>query len=134
MEHGDFKIDFDGRWFHNGEEIRREALVRLFAERALRRDEAGNYWLSTPHERYPVAVEDVPFLIVDAKETPEGLLFTTNTGETALLPKGEKPEMRTNTRAGIPLPYVHIRDGLYARLSRAVYHELADRYGETLFS
>lgn len=135
MQDADFRIDFDGQWFHNNEPIQREALVKLFAQRALTVDESGNYWLSTPHERYPVIVEDVPFLIIDAREDGNGgLVFTTNIGETALLPPGGKPEMRHNARAAMKLPYIHIRDGLHARLSRAVYHDLAAKYGETLFS
>lgn len=118
-----FKIDFSGRWFHGGAEIKREALVKLFADRALKIDEEGHYWLSTPYEKYPVEVEDVPFVIVDYREDKDGFIFTTNIGDTM----SGRIEMRHNTQEGMDLPYVHIRNGLYARLSRAVYYEMADK-------
>lgn len=115
-----FKIDFNGHWFHGGQEIKREALVKLFAERALKIDESGHYWLSTPYEKYPVEVEDVPFIIVDYRKDGDDFIFTTNIGDTI----NAKIEMRHNPREGMELPYIHIRDGLYARLSRAVYYEI----------
>ena len=61
----DFKIARDGTWFHNNAPIQREALARLFSDRALKIDEHGQYWLATPFEQYPVEVEDVPYVIVD---------------------------------------------------------------------
>ena len=40
-------IKADGRWFHDGGEIRRPAMIRAFAG-LLRRDEQGQHWLVTP--------------------------------------------------------------------------------------
>ena len=130
----DFFIDFNGNWFHNGAPIERAALVKLFAERALKVDEAGDYWLSTPFEKYPVAVEDVPFLIVSIQEDSAGFAAVTNLGETITLP-AEKPfEMRFNAKENMELPYAHVRNGLYARLSRAAYYDVIERFGTALFS
>ena len=50
----DFKITRDGTWYHDGAPIKREALAKLFAGRALKVDGDGNYWLQTPFEKYPV--------------------------------------------------------------------------------
>lgn len=130
----DFSIDFNGNWFHNGAPIQRAALVKLFAERALKVDEAGKYWLSTPFEKYPVDVDDVPFLIVALQEDSAGFAAVTNLGEHITLP-AEKPfEMRFNTKEGMELPYAHVRNGLYARLSRAAYYDVVERWGEKLFN
>ncbi|MFN5779379.1 MAG: DUF1285 domain-containing protein, partial [Novosphingobium sp.] len=40
-------IRADGRWFHDGGEIRRPAMIRAFAG-LLRREGDGRYWLVTP--------------------------------------------------------------------------------------
>ena len=42
----DIRIATDGRWFHEGDEIRRIELVKLFAS-VLMQDKTGEYWLVT---------------------------------------------------------------------------------------
>ena len=59
------RIGADGRWFHQGSEIRRPEMVRLFAT-ILRRDGAQHY-LVTPVERLSIEVDDAPFLAVDVE-------------------------------------------------------------------
>jgi len=122
-EKPDFRIARDGTWFHDGAPIKREALAKLFSDRALKMDEDGNYWLQTPFEKYPVEVEDVPFVIVDYKEEDSVLKFRTNMQE-----KTNKPiEMRDE------VPYVEVREGLYARISRSVYYNLIEEFGAKIF-
>ena len=41
------RIDQEGRWYHEGDLIKRIELVKLFA-RVLSVDEAGQHWLRTP--------------------------------------------------------------------------------------
>ncbi len=118
-EKPDFKIARDGTWFHEGEAIKREALAKLFSDRALKVDEEGCYWLQTPFEKYPVEVEDVPFVIVDYEGEAEALTFRTNMDETTT----KRIEMRGE------IPYVEVRDGLYARINRAVYYNLIEVFG-----
>ena len=60
----DIRIAADGRWFHEGDEIRRIELVKLFAT-ALLRDEEGDYWLATPIEKGRIIVDDAPFVICE---------------------------------------------------------------------
>ena len=57
-------IKADGRWFHDGGEIKRPAMVRAFAS-LLRRDADGQHWLVTPHEMQSIAVEDAAFIATD---------------------------------------------------------------------
>ena len=125
---GDFRIAKDGTWFHDGGEIKREALARLFATRALKVDEDGKYWLSTPYEKYPVEVEDVPFIVVDYYEQDGIISFKTNMGETVELRTSNPLELRGN------IPYIDVRDGLYARLGRSVLYNLIEEYGEEVKS
>ena len=130
----DFRIDHNGRWYHAGQPIAREALARLFAMRALKIDAAGQYWLQSPHEKYPVQVEDVPFLITRASEHGDTVDLMTNMDEHVALGHDNRLELRYNRYYGIKLPYVHIRQGLYARLGRNVYYDLTFRHGSQFFS
>lgn len=119
----DFRIDRDGQWYHDGAPIKREALAKLFSDRALKMDEDGLYWLQTPFEKYPVEVEDVPYVIVDYQREKGALTFYTNMNETTKSPI----EMREE------IPYVEVRDGLYARINRSVYYNLIDQFGADIF-
>ena len=119
----DFRIDRDGQWYHDGAPIKREALAKLFSDRALKMDEDGLYWLQTPFEKYPVEVEDVPYVIVDYQREKGALTFYTNLNETTKSPI----EMREE------IPYVEVRDGLYARINRSVYYNLIDQFGADIF-
>ncbi len=133
-QNADFKIAYDGTWFHEGGRIERAALAKLFSDRALKIDEQGLYWLATPFEKYPVEVEDVPYVIVEFTEKPEGLDLTTNMGETVQLGPDHPLELRPDRKTGQVLPYVHIRAGLYARLGRPVYYHLVEKYGTSIQS
>ncbi len=119
----DFKIAYDGTWFHEGGAIKREALAKLFSDRALKIDEQGQYWLSTPFEKYPVEVEDVPYVIVDFEEEDGALTLRTNMNESFSLNANSAWELREG------IPYVEVRNGLYARLGRSVYYNLVERFG-----
>jgi hypothetical protein len=58
------RIDREGAWFHEGGEIKRDSLVRLFAS-ILRREEDGEYYLITPHEKWRIEVVRHPLVITD---------------------------------------------------------------------
>ncbi|MDD3798345.1 MAG: DUF1285 domain-containing protein, partial [Novosphingobium sp.] len=58
------RIAADGRWFHDGGEITRPAMVRAFS-RLLWRDAAGQHWLVTPQEKQSIAVDDAAFVATD---------------------------------------------------------------------
>ena len=75
----DIVIRRDGRWFHEGSQIHREALVRLFST-VLRKDPDG-FWLVTPVEKMKIEVEDLPFRAVAVRREGEDLIFTTDVGD-----------------------------------------------------
>ena len=120
----DIRIARNGLWFHEGSPIGREALVRLFAS-VLRKDPDG-YHLVTPVEKMKIAVEDAPFIAVRVDRVGESLVFTTNVGD--VVEAGPEHPLRIARDAGTgePQPYVHIRRGLEARLSRPVFYELVE--------
>ena len=123
----DIRIAADGRWYHEGGEIRRPAMVRLFS-RILRREADGGHVLVTPAECLSIAVEDAAFVAVDVRGEGGLLLFALNTGE--LVAAGaDHPLVLRDGPAG-RLPYLRVRGSadrpLEARLSRPVHYALAD--------
>jgi hypothetical protein len=123
------RIARDGSWYHQGEPIRRAGLVRLFST-ILRKDEEG-FMLVTPAEKLSIAVEDAPFLAVLMAAHNDGesqrLTFTTNVGDEVTAGPEHCLRFAPDPRSGAPIPYLHVRRGLEARLARPVYYHLVER-------
>ena len=121
----DMRIARDGKWFYHGTPIPRKEMVCLFASTLERRDD-GTYWLVTPCEEAQIDVEDVPFLAVEMFSCDCGrqrtLSFRTNVDELVTLDQPGQLRL-CSRREGNP-PYVRVRDGIEARLTRSVYYEL----------
>ena len=119
----DIVIKRDGRWIHEGAPIGREALVRLFST-ILRKDPDG-FHLVTPVEKLRITVEDAPFIATQVDREGEGLRFVTNVGDEVVA--GPDNPIRVEVAAdGEPRPYVHVRRGLEALISRPVFYELVE--------
>ena len=118
----DIRIDREGRWFHEGDQIKRQPLIDLFA--TLLRKEVDDYYLVTPVEQMQIEVEDVPFVVIDmdvrgnAEKTD--LLFTTNVGDYVLADAAHDVFMLGDT------PYFSVRDNLLARIQRSVFYRLVE--------
>lgn len=129
----DIEIRRDGRWFHEGTPIERQALVDLFAT-VLRKDGDGHTYLVTPVEKLRIRVEDAPFLAVEMnaseRDGEEVLTFRTNVGD--VIEAGEEHPLRFEHGAedGAFKPYLLVRGRLEALLTRAVTHELVGRAQE----
>ena len=117
------RIARDGTWYHEGAPIRRPAMVRLFAS-LLRREVDGRHVLVTPVEKLDIAVEDAPFVAVEAKSEGSGkhrrIAFRLNTDE----PVMAGPQHKLHLVEG--RPYLTVRAGLEAAIARPVYYELAE--------
>ncbi|WP_293901037.1 DUF1285 domain-containing protein [Phenylobacterium sp.] len=123
----DIVIRKDGGWVHEGSPIGREALVRLFST-ILRKDPDG-FHLVTPVEKLRITVEDAPFVAVRVDREGEALKFLTNVGDT--VEAGPDNPIRVDMGAdGAPRPYVHVRRGLEALISRPVFYELVEMADE----
>jgi len=127
----DIRIASDGRWYHNGREIWRIELVKLFAS-ILLRDDGGVYWLATPVEKGRIIVDDAPFIIremmveVGAGAVPQKISFQTNLDDIVPLDQAHPLQLRKPATADDLRPYIEVRDGLLAKLSRPVYYQLAE--------
>lgn len=123
----DIRIAADGRWFHQGDPITRQNMVRLFST-ILRREPDGRHVLVTPAEKLFVTVDDTPFLAVEMKVEGEGrgakVAFRLNTGDLVLL--GPEHPLLPGDGAAQPAPRLVVRGGLEARLSRSLYYEVAE--------
>ena len=126
------QIAADGRWFHDGGEIRRKALVKLFAS-VLKRDPAGVFWLETSVEKGRIEVADAPFIatrvIVQNSGTAPTTVdpafgFVTNVDDEVPLDAAHPIQMLPSPDGGDKRPYIEVRNGLLAKLSRPVYYEL----------
>ncbi|MHA7899402.1 MAG: DUF1285 domain-containing protein [Henriciella sp.] len=129
---GDIQMEIraDGTWWHEGTRIKRERLVKLFS-RILRKDPDGQIYLVTPYEKVIVHVVDAPFVAVRVDRVgdpgPDQILaFTTNLGDVALAGKDLPIRVETDPETLEPSPYVLVRGGLEAKLSRPVFYELAN--------
>jgi hypothetical protein len=126
------RIARDGTWFYQGGPIRRKPLVKLFAS-VLRR-EADGFYLVTPVEKVPIAVEAEPFIAVAMTREGEGrdqrLTFRTNVDDVVTADREHGIGFRTEPGGG-HAPFVVVRDGLRAQLARPVYYELAELAVET---
>jgi hypothetical protein len=126
----DIRIDADGRWFHDGEPIRRAGLVALFAS-ILRGEEDGSYVLVTPAEKRTIKVLDVPFVAVGISVHGVGkgqvIMLMTNVGEeVAISPDHPLRFAQSPAADDIALPYVTVRGRLEARVGRAVFPDLVE--------
>ena len=119
----EMRIAADGRWYHQGGEITRAAMVRAFAA-LLTRDEAGRHWLVTPHEKLSIEVEDAAFVAVDVKQEAGALAFRLNTDE--LVIAGTDHPIHALGDPATPALYLAIRHGTKARLNRSTYAQLAE--------
>jgi len=119
----------DGSWFYRGTPITRASLTQLFAS-VLRREADGAYWLVTPAERGRVSVEDAPFLAVELDVAGTGqtqvLSFRTNMDEIVTADGAHPLRIATDPASAEPRPYILVRDGLEARLTRPVFYQLVD--------
>ncbi|CCG07787.1 DUF1285 domain-containing protein [Pararhodospirillum photometricum] len=125
------RIDAEGLWTYRGSPIGRKEMVCLFAT-MLRRARDGSFWLIAPGERVRIAVEDAPFLAVEMFKSGgcgEGqvLSFRTNVDEIVTVDAAHPLRVEHDPLTGEPRPYVLVRPGLEARLTRAVFYQLAAR-------
>lgn len=120
-------IAADGRWFHDGGEIKRLAMIRAFSS-LLRREQDGSYWLVTPYEKQSIEVEDAPYIAVEMTSEGSGedrrLAFRLNSDD--LTVAGPDNAIKLRGEGENAKPYLHFRDGLWARISRPVFYELAE--------
>ena len=121
--HSGMRIDREGRWWHEGKRIERDALVRLFAS-VLRRERDGRHVLVTPAEKLDIEVEFAALRITAMNHEGEGaacrIAFQVSDGGALIL----GPDHGLRFVDGLPL--VVVRGGIEASFERPVWYELAE--------
>ena len=116
-------IRADGRWFHDGGEIKRPAMVRAFSS-LLWRDDTGQHWLVTPYEKQSIAVEDAAFQATDVVWQDGALAFRLNTDDVVLA--GPDNPLSARGTADTPALYLTVRHGTEARINRSTWLQLVE--------
>jgi hypothetical protein len=124
----DMRIASDGTWFYMKTPIGRPALVKLFASVLKREDD--KYFLVTPVEKCGIRVDDAPFLAVEmrAEEGKDGrvLHFRTNVDDWVACGPDHALRFEPEPDTGGLKPYLHVRRGLWAKVTRALFYDLVE--------
>jgi len=122
----DLRIAADGTWHYLKTPIGRPALVKLFAS-VLKR-EGDRYYLVTPVEKCGIRVDDAPFLAVELEAETEAdrrvLHFRTNVDDWVACGPQHALRFEPEAAGGGLKPYLHVRSGLWAKVTRALYYDL----------
>ena len=120
------RINAQGTWYHDGGEIKRESLVRLFAS-ILRREEDGEYYLVTPSEKWRIEVESHALLVTDIHVLEvagvQVLEATLNTG--TRIPVSEQHPLFLDPAVG-DIAALVLHHGLTALFTRPAWYRLVD--------
>lgn len=111
------RIDRDGGWFHEGEEVTHEGILANLRE-GLEVDSAGHYLQIGP-VRVPVEVEDAPVVVVRFEADGEGWALWLSDGSREAL------DPATLVLRHGDVPYCRVKGGRFeARFSRAAAWQL----------
>ena len=135
----EMRIAKDGVWYHQGTPIKRLPLVKLFAS-VLLKEQDDSYWLVTPVEKGMIEVEDAPFLAVEVEcvtsneneSIKTDFSFRTNLDEFVICGPENPLRVNIDPKTQEPNPYILVRDGLEAKITRSVFYELIDVANERI--
>ena len=124
----DMRIAQDGTWFYMNSPIGRKPLVQLFAS-VLRLDADGKYYLVTPVEKVGIRVDDAPFTAIRMHVEGEGrhqiIHIETNVDDEVTVGEAHPLRFAEEEGTGGLKPYVLVRDGLEALVSRTLFYDHA---------
>ena len=124
----DLKVKANGEWWHEGQLIKRQALLDLFTKVLWK--EEGKFYLKTPVEQIEIEVEDEPLLInhVDQIEIDGKSYLQVSTTNQDVVIVDETHPIFMREYAGELRPYVHIRFSINALIQRQSFYHLLN-YG-----
>jgi len=122
----DLKVLANGEWWHEGQLIKRQAMIDLFSTVLWKED--GKFYLKTPVEQIEIEVEDEPLFVGQADQVEiDGksyIQLTTTTQDVIIVDKDHPIFMRTF--GDEQRPYVHVRFGINALIQRAAFLHLVE--------
>ena len=120
----DLTIKANGEWWHQGQLMRRQAMLDLFSSVLWK--EQDRFYLKTPAEQIEIEVEDEPLLVnqVDQIElNGQCYLQMMTTNQDVIIVDAEHPVFMREYQAELR-PYVHVRMGLNALIQRQKFYHL----------
>ncbi|MED5440789.1 DUF1285 domain-containing protein [Thalassolituus sp. UBA2590] len=119
----DIRVTKDGQWIHEGGEIKRKSLVRLFA--SLVKQEGNEFFLVTPVEKWRMEVEDTPLHVISLVGEPDiGVRAVLSNGQVELLDSNSGIILTKLDENDIPV--ITTAQGLAARFLRSAYYQLLE--------
>ena len=124
----DLKVKANGEWWHEGQLIKRQALLDLFTKVLWK--EEGKFYLKTPVEQIEIEVEDEPLLInhVDQIEIDGKSYLQVSTTNQDVVIVDETHAYPNEVGEDELRPYVHVRFGMNALIQRQSFYHLVN-YG-----
>ena len=137
----DLKVLANGEWWHEGQLIKRQPMIDLFATVLWK--ENDKFYLKTPVEMIEIEVEDEPLFVnqVDQVEI-NGMTYLQlgTTTQDLIVVDAEHPIFMREYKGELR-PYVHVRFGINALIQRAAFLHLVElgelsenAQGETILS
>jgi len=122
----DLKVLANGEWWHEGQLIKRQALLDLFTKVLWK--EEGKFYLKTPVEQIEIEVEDEPLLVnqVDQVEINGRIYLQLGTTTQDLIVVDAEHPIFMREYKGELRPYVHVRFGINALIQRAAFLHLVE--------
>ena len=120
------KVLANGEWWHEGQLIKRKALIDLFASVLWK--EQGKFYLKTPVEMIEIQVEDEPLFIQSASQVDiDGKTYIQllSDHDDEIIVDQEHPIFMRDYQ-GQARPYVHVRFGINALIGRAAFFHLIE--------
>jgi hypothetical protein len=122
----DLKVLANGEWWHEGQLIKRPAMIELFATVLWK--EEDKFYLKTPVEQIEIEVEDEPLFVNQVEQVELAgkiyLQLTTTTHDVVIVDEDHPIFMRAFQ--GELRPYVHVRFGINALIQRAAFLHLVE--------
>ena len=120
----DLRVLANGEWWHEGQLIKRQAMIDLFA--TLLWKEEDKFYLKTPVEQIEIEVEDEPLFVnqVDQIEIDGKIYLQLSTTTQDLVIVDQQHPIFMREYKGELRPYVYVRFGINAIIQRAVFMHL----------
>ncbi|WP_216935109.1 MULTISPECIES: DUF1285 domain-containing protein [unclassified Acinetobacter] len=122
----DLKVLANGEWWHEGQLIKRQPMIDLFATVLWK--ENNKFYLKTPVEMIEIEVEDEPLFVnqVDQVEI-NGMTYLRlgTTTQDMIIVDADHPIFMREYKGELR-PYVHVRFGINALIQRAAFLHLVE--------
>lgn len=124
----DLRIDREGRWIHEGTEIQRKPLYKLFASILI--EEEGEYFLVTPVEKWRIQVDVAPLFIIECerviRDSVQAIHLKTSTDDEVTLGPENPLWIEYREITAEPTPLVTVRNNLNGLVNRTVFYQLVE--------